>query len=78
MLASVPLLAAAPAMALTLRPATSDEGADLAAGCRADLGHAVSIELAVAQLRRGGVVFDEAVLRSSGRCPLCGCPVVGK
>lgn len=76
LLALPALPAGGAARAFSVRPATDSEAADIAASCKQDAGHAATLDLAIAQLHRAGVRFDEPAMRASGKCPICGCPAV--
>ncbi len=64
------------ALALTMRPAATDERIDVLASCKLDAGHASTVDQAISQLHAAGISFDEEIVRQNLRCPLCGCPVL--
>lgn len=44
--------------------------------CKPDRFHAASLDAAIAKLHAAGVQFDEARLRATLICPICGCPIL--
>lgn len=70
-------MATRPARAFSEREMTAPEARRYANRCASDFAHAADIDTAIGRLRAAGVVFDEAALRSSQTCPLCGCKLVG-
>lgn len=44
--------------------------------CKPDRFHAASLDAAIAKLKAAGIQFDEARLRATAICPICGCPIL--
>lgn len=70
------MLLAGAAHALSVREATPAEAEDYANRCRVDAMHAASLDEVIVRLRTARVAFDEARLRATLSCPLCGCPAI--
>lgn len=44
--------------------------------CKPDRFHAARLDDAIAKLKAAGIQFDEARLRNTLVCPICGCPIL--
>ena len=66
-------IASRQAQAFSVREMTGPEAAAYANRCGSDFTHSADIDTAIGRLREAGASFDEAALRASLVCPLCGC-----
>jgi hypothetical protein len=64
------------AAAFSERRSTAEVADDYAARCGSDSVHAGTLEVAIARLKAEHVAFDEARLRATLVCPICGCSIL--